>query len=74
MVRKYNQVTDEQRQRLLQMIKTEKVTIKNAAERIGISYDNARAICSTFHRFNRLYKVTYQQRTLTRRANEIKSR
>jgi len=56
------------------MVQEEKITIKASAEQLGISYDNARAICSTFNRFKRIKKVTYEQRTQTRRSNEVKAR
>lgn len=74
MVRKYKQVTDAQRQALLEMVNTEKITIKKAASLLGISYDNARAIHSTYLRFNRVKKITYEERTHTRRLNEAKQR
>ena len=56
------------------MVHNDKITIKLAAERLGISYDNARAISSTFNRFKRVKKVTYEERTLTRRSNEVRSK
>ena len=56
------------------MVHTDKITIKLAAERLGISYDNARAISSTFNRFKRVKKVTYEERTVTRRSNEVRSK
>lgn len=56
------------------MLNEENITIKTAAERIGISYDNARAICSTYRRQNRMTKVPYEIRTMTRRANKVKAR
>ena len=74
MVRQYNQVTDLQRTSLLTLLNEENMTIKTAAERIGISYDNARAICSTYRRQNRMTKVPYEIRTVTRRANKAKKR
>ncbi len=68
MTRKYNPVSNADRQALISMV-GDGLTIKIAAERLGISYDNGRAIHSTFKRYNRLSKITYKARAVTRRKN-----
>ena len=70
MARKDNPVSNEKRQERITLVKEGGVSIKAASERLNMSYDNARAICSTFDRYNRLQKVTYKQRTVTRRVND----
>ena len=68
MTRKYNAVSNADRRALISLVSAG-FTIKAAAERLGINYDNGRAIHSTFKRYNRLSKVPYKARTVTRQKN-----
>jgi len=50
MVRQYVQVTDSQRQRLVELIHSQNYSIAKASKEANIPYDNAKAINRTYTR------------------------
>ena len=54
------------------MISTENVSIARAAKILGIPYDNAKAINRTYQRENRIAKIDYQERYVSRRTNDVR--
>jgi molybdenum-dependent DNA-binding transcriptional regulator ModE len=62
MVRKYVQVTDDQRVELIRLIHKEAHTIAKASKETGIPYDNAKAINRTYLRERRVSKINYRVR------------
>lgn len=62
MTRKYSKVLNEDRRRLIQKVKTESLTIKQAAQELDISYENAKAIYRVYKHECRFYKRKTRQR------------
>jgi molybdenum-dependent DNA-binding transcriptional regulator ModE len=60
MVRKYLQVTDEQRTLLVRLIHDKKYSIAKASKAAGIPYDNAKAINRTYLKEQRVNKIDYR--------------
>jgi molybdenum-dependent DNA-binding transcriptional regulator ModE len=56
MVKKYVLLSNKQREELCKLIHEEGLTIKEAAERCGIPYANAKAVNKTFEREHRTEK------------------
>ena len=48
MTRTYSQVNDPMRYGLIKLISEEKMTIRDAAKKMNINYENAKAIYRTF--------------------------
>ena len=62
MTRKYSKVPNEDRRRLIQKVKTESLTIKQAAQELNISYENAKAIYRVYKHESRSDKRKTRQR------------
>ena len=59
MVRAYEKVSDEKRQALINLMHTEtNISIKAAANRLGLKYENAKAIVKVYHKENRTKQLT----------------
>jgi molybdenum-dependent DNA-binding transcriptional regulator ModE len=56
MVKKYILLTNEQREELCRLIHEQGMSIKEAAERTGIPYPNAKAVNKTFQKEHRTDK------------------
>ena len=53
---KYKRISKEDRQRLVEMVKDEKITIKMAAQEVGVSPSTARSIIFKFHQEGRFFE------------------
>ena len=60
--RKYQRVTDQQRQQLIQLVVAQGITIKQAALDLKISYDNAKAIHRVYKKETRVDKRSTRRR------------
>ena len=61
MPRTYSQVDDKMRVTLIKMIADLKLTIREAAMRLGINYENAKAIYRNFRVDRRVGKIKFRR-------------
>ena len=61
MPRTYSQVDDKMRVTLIKMIADHKLTIREAAMRLGINYENAKAIYRNFRVDRRVGKIKFRR-------------
>ena len=70
-VREYTKVTDEQRSLLIQLLESN-ITIKNAARRAGLKYENAKVIYRVYRKEGRATKKV--KRRCSYRTTQDKNR
>jgi len=61
MPRTYSQVDDKMRVKLIAMIADDNVTIREAAKRLGLKYENAKAIYRNFRVDRRVGKIKFRR-------------
>jgi hypothetical protein len=61
MPRIYTQVDDNMRVKLITMIADENITIREAAKRLGLKYENAKAIYRNFRVDRRVGKIKFRR-------------
>ena len=60
--RKYDRISDEQRKNLIELISEHGESIKKAAIKLNISYDNAKAINRVFRKETRIEKCKQRKK------------